>query len=302
MSHKTLVSCFYVFATFLVVIFASSQQKILRPDVKRPAVRNPTTNVSALNSKTCGLGFSMPSSTKIVGGREALPGEFPWQVSLQIKRFSSNYMHYCGAVVLNSRTLITAAHCLNNINKNDIRAVLGAHNIRKYSGDEVMPRISKLVIHDKYNERTMANDIGLIILEREVDLSHASGRPINSVCIPNKQETFKGELIVSGWGRTAENGGLPDKLRAVEVPVISNDECGRYYRFRIHPCMVCAGHKEGGKDSCQGDSGGPIVQRVDGRSKLVGVVSWGIGCARPRSPGVYTEVSCYNDWIEQNSK
>ena len=88
----------------------------------------------------------------------------------------------------------------------------------------------------------------------------------------------------------------------VDVPIVSDEECADLYYavfYDVDPAMICAGYvAEGGKDACQGDSGGPLVSTGDG--KLVGIVSWGLGCARPRLPGVYTQVAYYVDWI--NSK
>ena len=61
----------------------------------------------------------------------------------------------------------------------------------------------------------------------------------------------------------------------------------------------------GGKDSCQGNSGGPLVQYSEGgnqgRATLIGVVSWGRGCARSGSPGFYANVAHFRDWIKKHS-
>ncbi|KAG9510305.1 hypothetical protein GZH46_01159, partial [Fragariocoptes setiger] len=95
-------------------------------------------------------------------------------------------------------------------------------------------------------------------------------------------------------------GQISNALNAVDVPVVSLSECRQTYGSRVNKDHVCAGLRQGGKDSCQGDSGGPLVRRVNGRSELVGIVSFGYGCAQERSPGVYTKVSSYVDWIERN--
>ena len=125
-------------------------------------------------------------------------------------------------------------------------------------------------------------------------------------------------FTVSGWGSTFvsiksppnqhfvkqkyfQSGGfVVEKLHKVEVPFVSTDDCNQSYNgngYSITDGMICAGEK--GKDSCQGDSGGPMVANVNGTSVLVGVVSWGIGCAQEGYPGVYARVANYIDWIEE---
>ncbi|PRD36682.1 UNVERIFIED_CONTAM: Trypsin-1 [Trichonephila clavipes] len=98
-------------------------------------------------------------------------------------------------------------------------------------------------------------------------------------------------------------GSLSETLRAVDVPILSDEKCKEVYKENYEPTMLCAGYDEGGQDSCQGDSGGPFVQRSsDGVSTLIGIVSWGYGCAQPNYPGVYTETAHYIDWITRTMK
>ncbi len=77
----------------------------------------------------------------------------------------------------------------------------------------------------------------------------------------------------------------------VNVPVIEQEDCNRYYENKITPRMICGAYPEGGKDSCQGDSGGPYMKQDGGRWTEIGVVSWGEGCAREGKPGVYARVT-----------
>lgn len=147
------------------------------------------------------------------------------------------------------------------------------------------------------------------------------------VCVPETDENFIGRTaFVTGWGRLYEDGPLPSKLQEVSVPVIENKICETMYRSagyieHIPHIFICAGWKKGGYDSCEGksrwdkllssltnymllsssgDSGGPmVIQRDDKRFQLAGVISWGIGCAEPDQPGVYTRISEFRDWINQ---
>ncbi|KAG8231375.1 hypothetical protein J437_LFUL008923 [Ladona fulva] len=110
--------------------------------------------------------------------------------------------------------------------------------------------------------------------------------------------------IVTGWGKTSEGAPTSNFLQEVQVPIYSNAQCksdSYYGSTRITDNMMCAGYKSGSKDSCQGDSGGPMQVDNNGSYEIVGVVSWGEGCARPGYPGVYTRVNRYLTWIEKKT-
>jgi secreted trypsin-like serine protease len=104
---------------------------------------------------------------------------------------------------------------------------------------------------------------------------------------------------VSGWGAISEGGPGSNQLLFVDVPVVSNTDCNKpeSYDGLVSDQMFCAGARDGGLDSCQGDSGGPVVSNVSGTNELVGVVSWGFGCARELKYGVYTRVTSVSQWI-----
>lgn len=165
--------------------------------------------------------------------------------------------------------------------------------------------VSRIILHQKYNSTTQDYDIALMQLSTQLQFN-ASIQPI---ALPNSNETVAdGTMcIVSGWGdkkrfilfqRTA--------LRAVEVPIVNRNKCFKAYveLGGITKRMLCAGFDEGGKDACQGDSGGPLacgsVTR-NGAPTLYGIVSWGLDCAEPNYPGVYTNVQALRDWIHENT-
>lgn len=105
------------------------------------------------------------------------------------------------------------------------------------------------------------------------------------------------QATVAGWGATRENGSASSRLLKVTVPVVSRASCQAVYGSQVTTQMWCAGTAAGGKDSCQGDSGGPIV---DPSGTLIGLVSWGNGCARPGVPGVYARVGNFISFINSN--
>lgn len=235
---------------------------------------------------------------KIVGGTEAVPNEFPWQISLQ-RRSATGWSHSCGGSVYNQNYIIDAAHCVDRTVASSLRIVAGEHSLSKTSGLEQYRNVLSIRVHENYDSKTFANDIALLKMDNSLDLSTAKVRQIS---LPTAGSILNAgtTCIVSGWGTTYAGGTVSDVLRKVAVPVVSNNDCDSMYGAgSILPSMMCAGFVAGGADSCQGDSGGPLVMLNP--SVLVGVVSWGNGCAYPGYPGVYTRVSSFVNWIETNA-
>lgn len=133
----------------------------------------------------------------------------------------------------------------------------------------------------------------MLILEKDIVYGPGS-QPIP---LPAKNAVVPEKIIgtVSGWGRLTENGALPSKLQAVEVPRINDLVCQTYFGPGVLTGnMICFGYEEGGKDACQGDSGGPLIAG----GVQVGIVSWGYGCAQRYRPGIYARVASLKDHID----
>ncbi|XP_058024117.1 serine protease 1-like [Ahaetulla prasina] len=220
---------------------------------------------------------------KIVGGYTCQRNAIPYQVSL-----NSGY-HFCGGSLINEQWVVSAAHCY----KSRMDVILGEHNIMEDEGSEQIKKPAKIIVHPDYNSWYLDNDIMLIKLESPVTIdASVSPIPLSNGCAATGTS-----CLISGWGNTLSNGvNYPDLLQCLNAPILSGDECNAAYPGQITPNMVCIGYLEGGKDSCQGDSGGPVVCN----GVLQGIVSWGIGCALPGYPGVYTKVCRYINWINEN--
>jgi len=229
----------------------------------------------------------------ILGGQVASPGQIPWQVSIQ------DTSHYCGGTLLSKDWVLTAGHCFSRGTKG-LTAVVGATNLQKDSSSQKFG-IAKVIIHPGYKAFSHKNDIALVKLSSSATLNDKTVIP---ACLPKAKDPsiYKGGSLVtiSGWGKT-ETEDYPSQLRVAKVPLISQSRCRQCYRAsQITDNMVCAGKLGiGGLDACKGDSGGPMVNVIDGKFTIIGVVSWGYGCGRPDRPGVYMRVANYLPWIQQ---
>merc|ERR1711962_419598 len=242
-----------------------------------------------LSSSSC---FHIPQD-RIVGGEDASPGEFPWQVELT---WGVGGSLLCGGSLVTESMVITAAHCCEDMSPSDLGVVVGSYHLHQNDPDQASFSVTTVIQHELYNKRTKENDICLLELDGRVNLDSPN---IGLVRLPEAGEEYEAGLLctVTGWGATSQGGGSPRVLQKVRVPIVSNNECQfDYIMNEITESMMCAGFDEGGKDSCQGDSGGPLMCG----DILSGIVSWGKGCGERAHPGVYTQVSYFVSWIHDH--
>ncbi|MGD3108844.1 serine protease [Streptomyces sp. YGL11-2] len=215
---------------------------------------------------------------RIVGGRKADVKDAPWQASLR-----NHGSHVCGASIVRPTEVVTAAHCTAGALPASLTVRAGSSN--RGSGGQVV-HVSRIARHPKYNPATIDYDVAVLVLDAPLVLG-AAVRPI-PLQEAGAEPASGTPATVTGWGSTRDGGPLPQLLRRVDVPKLSDSSCkSAYGAGSITPRMTCYGYEAGRRDACQGDSGGPLV--VGGR--LVGIASWGSGCAAPGRPGVYTKVS-----------
>lgn len=223
--------------------------------------------------------------TFIVGGTDAPAGLVAWTVSL------ATSSHFCGGSILNERTIITAAHCIDGQSAGNLKVRVGS--LRHASGG-TQYSVSQIKKHASYSASTIDYDIAILILSSAISID---GTNVKAVSLPSSEPASGSVIRTSGWGTTSQGGSLPATLKYVDVNVVARTTCqSNYGSSSITARMICAGVNGGGKDACQGDSGGPLTQN----GVLYGVVSWGRGCAQAGYPGVYTNVYSLLSWINAN--
>jgi len=228
---------------------------------------------------------------RIIGGEPADFGEYPFMVALLFEPTAGNdfQKQYCGGSLIASRWVLTAAHCADFLSSPDEVAVaVDRTHLNSTEGQRVAVR--SIHVHPDWDPNVISPDVALIELARPV----TGVDPIQLAGPDDDAFEAAGTLLtVIGWGNTSTTGqaSFPDELREVVVPVVADGLCDTaYHGFVTVETQLCAGEK--GIDSCGGDSGGPLFATTSAGTEIqVGIVSYGIGCAKQRYAGVYAEVN-----------
>jgi len=269
-------------------------------------------------------------NTRVIGGTAATAGAWPWQVFILIPSTTNGVAARCGGSLISEQWVLTAAHCIQKFDRSQKILVVEQQPPAEKPPGAGLPvdidpkslhRVSTAIAHPQWNPNAIENDIALLRLDEPARRSRA----VPLLLSPDAGlENPPAKVTVTGWGITRDivlQGGesidfvtqkpirqddvLPDRLMEVELPLVATDQCkasNAEVPASIDSRNLCAGVPEGGKADCHGDSGGPLVGRDNrGQWVQVGVVSWGVGCARPGHPGVYTRVSAFAAWIHENT-
>jgi trypsin len=223
---------------------------------------------------------------RIVGGSNAAPGQFPYQVSLR-NTVDQNGAHFCGGSIINNRWILSAAQCTFGRADRSIRCFVGTNLL---SGGGVMHLSNRVISHPAYNPQTSDNDVSVI--QTATAIWHLDAQPIAL------GSTFVGggvNAVITGWGGTAVTGGpSPNNLQQLATTTLTNADC----RARLgNNANMIFDHKictfsQAGQGTCQGDRGGPLVAN----NAVIGIASWNIPCARG-FPDSYERVAHFRSWI-----
>jgi trypsin len=219
---------------------------------------------------------------QIVGGTRASTAQHPYSVFLT----DHTGFQFCGGTLVTPSKVVTAAHCVVGQRPRSLRVVAGRDDKLSHAG--MVDRVSRVWVHPDFTGVQSGADVAVLTLVNRLPFRPALlPGPDTSLYQPGTPST------ILGWGRVREDGPTSQYLLAASVPVVSDASCRKAYPRYSANSMVCAGFEQGKVDACQGDSGGPMLVGAT----LVGIASWGDGCARPGRYGVYTRVASYTSVI-----
>ncbi|XP_039273511.2 neurotrypsin-like isoform X1 [Styela clava] len=259
-------------------------------------------NCQYKKQSTCGIQAIQPNLSpvkrirRVVGGRKAKTATWPWIVRIKNKG-SQN----CAGTLIHRQWVLTAAHCVTGTTASDLSIKYDKRRkmIRNNVGEIGVTSISR---SNYTNDTVPRNDIALLKLEKLVNVNKYA----DILCLPRYQSENPDpgtRCWIAGWGNIKNDKMQENGFYQADIPIMSTKACNgkqdydNYYHL-VDENMICAGYNDGGVDSCNGDSGGPLMcNRVDGSWYVSGIVSWGYKCADADSPGVYTRVSRYLEWI-----
>jgi len=265
-------------------------------DLLRAALRASLLAVLATSAFACTLSSSSDTEREaaqdVIGGTEAIPGEFPWQAQLSVPGFS----HWCGGSVLDTQWVLTAAHCVVGHPASDFTVRLGVHRRSMPDANVQTRSVQQVIRHPSYNAATIENDLALLQLSSPVTYTPR----VQPISLRTGSTAISAPAKVSGWGQTTSTSASSDVLMKAVLPVVANATCNAAgtLSLTVQPTMICAGFLGGDSGGCHGDSGGPLVverNTFSGGYEQIGIVSWGVPVCT--SYTVFTRLSAFTSWI-----
>jgi secreted trypsin-like serine protease len=234
----------------------------------------------------------------IIGGVEiSPPNKYNFLVALNRKGNSAYQGQFCGGALISPTKVATAAHCCDGFRADDIEVLIGWHDLSN-DNEGTRANVASISMYENYNTRTLDGDVCYLTLSDTISNAVASSIKLDTGSLNKASQV----LTVIGWGNTSPTSSqYPTRAQEVDVPYVTNEVCNsrEAYNGAITEGMLCAGFKAGGRDACQGDSGGPLFYDNGVEQVLVGIVSWGYGCAQPDAYGVNARVSSYLNFLER---
>ncbi|KAH8411825.1 hypothetical protein KR215_011683 [Drosophila sulfurigaster] len=220
---------------------------------------------------------------RIVGGLDAVEGQFPHQVSL--RQLTS---HICGGSIIAPQIILTAAHCVTSEASDGSLKVIRAGTVDRSSGGVVV-NVAKVIVHESYGN--FLNDVALLVLDQPLTYSAV----IKAIPLASVDTAVGSEVVISGWGRLTTGGASPRLLQYNTLSSLSKNQCISS-TFMFTSSLICLAHTAG-NGACNGDSGGPAIQN----GQLVGIAGFVIGGCGSTNPDGYAKVFYHRDWIVKNA-
>ncbi|XP_072341536.1 serine protease 27-like [Scyliorhinus torazame] len=240
-------------------------------------------------------------SSRIVGGKDAEHGNWPWMVSIHIFN-----QHICGGTLISNAWVLTSANCIDIKKLTSYIVYFGRHKQEDKNPNEIYSTIKSVFAHQLFNSHNLDYNIALLRINQSIMYTDY----IMPVCLPAStlQVHCTAKMWITGWGDIGPTTHpvIPETLAVVDIEMIKRSKCQAKYQkmtrdlsLRITDRMLCAGSEDGSKDACHGDSGGPLVTHYNGLWVQFGIVSFAKGCGNPELPAIYTDVAFFQSWLKK---
>ncbi|KAK9687542.1 Suppressor of tumorigenicity 14 protein [Basidiobolus ranarum] len=225
------------------------------------------------------------------------PSNYPWMAFTYLQNNATGDMRWCGGVVLDSTTILSAAHCFHEKPVGNVMVHLLRQDLRKKAEEEggvTIPAVN-ITIHPNWNRDEAVNDFAILKLAKAVPPT------VTSIPLHQMGQPISNPVKALGWGLISATE-YPDLLQEIDMKVFDEDVCVEKYTALNMPfdpkAVVCVGTTEGGKNECCGDSGGPLVSfDTEGNPCLIGVTSYSAGCDID-VPAAFARVDSQISWIQ----
>ena len=242
---------------------------------------------------------------RVIGGSEAVANSWPWMVSF----IDDKNLQQCAGSIIDREWILTAAHCFFFTGKpgplyNNYTFHLADHNLNFTDPQEYEVQSSKVYIHPKYviGGGVSPGDYDIALMKLSQPLNYTDY--VQPICVGTKEDIFNENdtCFLTGWGNVKDDTGYHRSpvLKEARLDLVGLQECNSNtsYKGKVSNRFLCAGRRQGGIDGCYGDSGGPYQCERNGTWIQLGIMIWGIGCARANHYGVYTDVRVLQPFIE----
>lgn len=252
-------------------------------------------NLSLIPNKT-----PPPGVYYITGGLPSYIGEFPFMAALGWTSEAGELTFHGAGMVISPKMILTAAHCVYKNGKLPDTVFIGGNNLTEASTDSLSVfskySVANVTIFPQYSSSLAYDDIAILELEQPTWFP--------AICLWNCDQLSTDNVTAIGYGLTEFAGMGSQQLLKVNLTVFPSDYCApffkrqRKFKMGLSEAHICAGDRDGVKDTCQGDSGGPLVVYHKDRMIAVGITSSGQACSG-FPPAIYTKIQSYIKWITE---
>lgn len=234
----------------------------------------------------------------VVGGTNVptIPGStppaqnaYPFMAELHTSTDQSNANNLCGATLIGARFAITAAHCVEGLSTSNLYLTVGGYDVATGEQTGQTVAVTSIISNPDFDGGTLQNDIAVLVLQNNI---HNVEPPIY---ITQTELPSGTTATILGWGANFDGGPNVDILEQAQLPTVDRTTCAAELSgagFPVTAANICAGLPAGGIDACQGDTGGPLfIVGPSGKPVQIGIISWGVSCGLPNTPGVYTNLA-----------